>query len=72
MGSHASQVNPVERWKLVHYVEKLIGKEQGPAAAEAGAEEGMEEGAAEGEEGMQDVDGDNQGVEEAHEDGADH
>ncbi|MDC3352071.1 cytochrome c [Crocinitomicaceae bacterium] len=72
MGSHASQVNPVERWKLVHYVEKLIGKEQGPAAAEAGAEEGMEEGAAEGEEGMQGVDGDNQGVEEAHEDGADH
>lgn len=25
MGSHASQLNPEERWKLVHYVQKLQG-----------------------------------------------
>lgn len=35
MGSHASQVNPVERWKIVHYVEKLIGKPQGEATLAA-------------------------------------
>lgn len=28
MGSHASQVNPVERWKIVHYIEKLAGKDK--------------------------------------------
>ncbi len=28
MGSHASQVNPMERWKIVHYVEKLAGKDK--------------------------------------------
>ena len=37
MGSHASQVNPVERWKIVHYVMKLIGKEQKPELVEAPA-----------------------------------
>jgi mono/diheme cytochrome c family protein len=35
MGSHASQVNPMERWKIVHYIGKLAGKEQGPAEAES-------------------------------------
>ena len=45
MGSHASQVNPVERWKIVHYVEGLMGKEQGeqtlaPADAEPMVNEG--------------------------------
>lgn len=29
MGSHASQLNKEERWKVVHYVEKLQGKQQG-------------------------------------------
>jgi mono/diheme cytochrome c family protein len=29
MGSHASQLNKEERWKVVHYVEKLQGKSQG-------------------------------------------
>lgn len=28
MGSHASQVNQAERWKIVHYVEKLAGKDK--------------------------------------------
>lgn len=32
MGSHASQLNKEERWKVVHYVEKLQGKPQGDAA----------------------------------------
>ena len=32
MGSHASQLNKEERWKVVHYVEKLQGKQQGAAA----------------------------------------
>lgn len=34
MGSHASQLNKEERWKVVHYVEKLQGKQQGAAAAD--------------------------------------
>lgn len=29
MGSHASQLNKEQRWKVVHYVEKLQGKQQG-------------------------------------------
>ena len=32
MGSHASQLNKEERWKVVHYVESLQGKKQGAAA----------------------------------------
>ncbi len=28
MGAHASQVSPVERWKIVHYIEKLAGKDK--------------------------------------------
>ncbi|WP_051568711.1 OmpA family protein [Crocinitomix catalasitica] len=28
MGSHASQLNPIERWKVTHYVEKLAGVEK--------------------------------------------
>jgi outer membrane protein OmpA-like peptidoglycan-associated protein len=28
MGSHASQVSPEERWKIVHHVEKLAGKDK--------------------------------------------
>ena len=28
MGSHASQVNPKERWQLVHYIESLAGKDK--------------------------------------------
>lgn len=32
MGSHASQLNKEERWKVVHYVEKLQGKQQGAVA----------------------------------------
>ena len=28
MGSHASQLNPEERWKLVHYVQKLQGPKE--------------------------------------------
>ncbi|MGB1102382.1 MAG: c-type cytochrome [Crocinitomicaceae bacterium] len=70
MGSHASQVSPMERWKIVHYVEKLIGKEQGPAT-EAATEE-VEEGAVEGETEMEAAEGDAQEVEEAHGEGADH
>jgi len=50
MGSHASQVNPMERWKIVHYIEKLIGKEQGPTEEESAAE--GEEDSSETEEGM--------------------
>lgn len=37
MGSHASQVNPVERWKLVYYVEKLIGRDPGAAVVDSTA-----------------------------------
>lgn len=39
MGSHASQVNPTERWKVVYYVQKLQGKDPG---AEEVAEEVVE------------------------------
>ena len=28
MGSYASQVNPTERWKIAHYVQKLIGQDK--------------------------------------------
>lgn len=42
MGSHASQVNKEERWKLVYYVQKLQGKDPG-AAVPNGAELNMEE-----------------------------
>ncbi|MBI3134807.1 MAG: cytochrome c [Bacteroidetes bacterium] len=35
MGAHASQLNKEERWKIVHYVEKLQGKQQGAAAVTA-------------------------------------
>ena len=31
MGSHASQLNKVERWKVVYYVQKLQGKDPGAA-----------------------------------------
>jgi mono/diheme cytochrome c family protein len=37
MGSHASQLNKEERWKVVHYVEKLQGKQQGVAAVDTTA-----------------------------------
>ncbi len=33
MGSHASQLTEQERWKLVHYVQKLQGKKEACAAA---------------------------------------
>lgn len=32
MGSHSSQLNKEQRWKIVHYVEKLQGKQQGAVA----------------------------------------
>jgi len=35
MGSHASQVNKEERWKLVHYVQKLQGVDQGSSDSTA-------------------------------------
>lgn len=38
MGSHASQLSQEERWKLVHYVQKLQGKsssQQAPAIADS-------------------------------------
>ncbi len=35
MGSHASQLNKEERWKVAHYVRKLFGKGGGDAAAGA-------------------------------------
>jgi OOP family OmpA-OmpF porin len=28
MGSHASQLNPIERWTVAHYVEKLAGNDK--------------------------------------------
>ena len=62
MGSHASQVNPTERWKIVHYIEKLAGKEQG--VQEEAAEEEVAEGAEEA--AVEEV------VEEAHEEGGAH
>lgn len=37
MGSHASQLNKEQRWKIVHYVEKLQGKEQGNVATDSTA-----------------------------------
>jgi len=37
MGSHASQLNKEERWKVVHYVESLQGKKQGVAATDTSA-----------------------------------
>ena len=41
MGSHAAQVTQAERWKLIHYIQKLQGKE--PAKAEEPAAEPAEE-----------------------------
>ena len=35
MGSHASQLDKEERWKVVHYVESLQGKKQGDAASDS-------------------------------------
>ena len=34
MGSHASQLNKEERWKVVYYVQKLQGKELGVATSD--------------------------------------
>lgn len=38
MGSYASQMNAEERWKVVHYIEKLQGKFDAPAPAPAPAD----------------------------------
>lgn len=38
MGSHASQLNKEERWKLVYYVQKLQGKDPGAANEPANQE----------------------------------
>lgn len=65
MGSHASQVSPMERWKIVHYVEKLAGKPQEAQAEAAPVEEGaegVEEAVEEGGEGMAPVEGAEEGV----------
>ena len=35
MGSHASQLDKVERWKLVYYVQKLQGKELGAGESDS-------------------------------------
>lgn len=40
MGSHASQLSKEERWKVVHYVEKLQGKQQGVAVPDTTIVEG--------------------------------
>jgi hypothetical protein len=37
MGSHASQLNKTERWKLVSYVQDLINKHNGAGATAAAA-----------------------------------
>jgi mono/diheme cytochrome c family protein len=37
MGSHASQVQPLERWKIVHYINKLQADALVPAAAPVAA-----------------------------------
>lgn len=37
MGSHASQLNKEERWKIVHYVEKLQGKHNAAPASDSTA-----------------------------------
>ncbi|MBK6951477.1 MAG: c-type cytochrome [Crocinitomicaceae bacterium] len=37
MGSHASQLNKEERWKVVHYVEFLQGKQQGDVVSDSTA-----------------------------------
>lgn len=39
MGSHASQLNPIERWKVVYHVEKLIGRDPGAVAEESSTDE---------------------------------
>lgn len=39
MGSHASQLNPIERWKVVYHVEKLTGRDPGVAVQESLTEE---------------------------------
>lgn len=39
MGSHASQLNKEQRWKIVYYVQTLQGKELGDAVAEPVVEE---------------------------------
>jgi hypothetical protein len=33
MGAHGSQVNPVERWKIVYHIDKLVGRAAGQAPA---------------------------------------
>lgn len=38
MGAHASQLNPIERWKVVYHVESLIGRTPGAAMVEEGIE----------------------------------
>ena len=44
MGSHASQLNKEERWKVVHYVRKLIGKGGGQVEEEPTEPASDEEG----------------------------
>lgn len=39
MGSHASQLNKVERWKVVYYVQKLQGKDPGALPVEVNLED---------------------------------
>lgn len=50
MGSHASQISPEDRWKIVHYVQELQGKkkEETKVEATAKAEAGETEVATEG------------------------
>ena len=36
MGSHASQILPNDRWKIVYYVQKLQGNDPGAPAGVAG------------------------------------
>lgn len=43
MGSHASQLTPDERWMIIHYIQKLQGKEKCEVTGKA-AEEVMEDG----------------------------
>lgn len=69
MGSHASQLNIEERWKVVYHVQKLAGVELGteePAADTTAAV--VEEGALENVEGEHPVDVHN-GGEQGHENG---
>ncbi|MCG8575672.1 MAG: cytochrome c [Flavobacteriales bacterium] len=69
MGSHAAQLNKEERWKIVHYVEKLQGKEQGVAADTSAVVMPMDE-AAEGEGEM--IEEGAEGHEDGHAEGGNH